>query len=345
MKENPGAYPVYSSSAHNNGLMGTYGNYMFDQELITWSIDGGGAVFFRPRHKFSVTNVCGFIICKKQIDTPFLAYQMNNIHSIMGFDYVHKAHPSVIRTLYTLGIPSIDEQKEIGSFFVHIDSTIALCQRKLDLLMQTKKALMQQIFSQQLHFKADDSSEFPDWEEKKLGQLLIQYKEMASKDGSYPHVSLTKEGVIPKTERYNRDFLVRQQNKQYRVTHKNDICYNPANLKFGVICRNKFGDGIFSPIYITYRVEQDYQPEFIEALVTREDFINHALRFQEGTVYERMAVSPDDLEKLEVSIPSLPEQRKIASCLSSADALIAQARAELEQWREVKKSLLQQLFV
>jgi len=59
IKENPGSYPVYSSSAQNNGLFGYYGKYMFDEELITWSVDGGGYFFYRPKHKFSVTNVVG----------------------------------------------------------------------------------------------------------------------------------------------------------------------------------------------------------------------------------------------------------------------------------------------
>ncbi len=195
-----------------------------------------------------------------------------------------------------------------------------------------------------VRFKADDGSDFPGWEKKKLGEILQQYKEMASKDGTYPHVSLTKEGVVAKTERYNRDFLVRQQDKQYRVTHKDDICYNPANLKFGVICRNKYGDGIFSPIYITYRVSKGNIPQFVEALVTRENFIGRALRFQEGTVYERMAVSPEDFEKMKVQLPSLPEQKKIASCLSSVDSTITLCQRKLDLLTQAKKALMQQIF-
>ena len=57
----PGDYPIYSSSAKGSGEFGRYGHYMFDEELITWSVDGGGRFFFRPKHKFSVTNVCGYM--------------------------------------------------------------------------------------------------------------------------------------------------------------------------------------------------------------------------------------------------------------------------------------------
>ena len=125
----------------------------------------------------------------------------------------------------------------------------------------------------------------------------------------------------------------------------NDICYNPANLKFGVICRNTYGDGIFSPIYITYRVNESYDPAFIEALVVRDSFIQQALRFQEGTVYERMSVSPSDFESMLVSVPSLSEQRKIADCLASMDEVIQKSKDELAKWQELKKGLLQQMFM
>ena len=57
----PGNYPVYSSSATGNGEFGRYGKFMFDDERITWSIDGGGRLFYREPHKYSVTNVCGWI--------------------------------------------------------------------------------------------------------------------------------------------------------------------------------------------------------------------------------------------------------------------------------------------
>ena len=156
---------------------------------------------------------------------------------------------------------------------------------------------------------------------------------------------MTKEGVVPKSERYERDFLVKDSDKKYRVTHLGDICYNPANLKFGVICRNKYGDGIFSPIYVTFRVMNDVIPEFVEMLVTRQDFIQYALRYQQGTVYERMSVSPEDLLSIKVFIPCLAEQQKIADCLSVLDDVIEKQKATLAAWEEMKKGLLQQMFV
>lgn len=245
-----------------------------------------------------------------------------------------------------LCVPSSEqEQQKIAEFLSTIDTVIEKQKETVSAWEERKKGVMQKLFNQEARFKADDGSEFPEWEEKKLKNILKEYKEYSAKDGSYEHVSLTKEGVVPKSERYERDFLVKDVDKKYRITHLGDICYNPANLKFGVICRNKYGDGIFSPIYVTFQVCKDMLPEFVEMLVTRRDFIEYALKYQQGTVYERMSVSPDDLLSIKVMVPCMTEQQKIADCLVSLDEVIEKQKATLAAWEELKKGLLQQMFV
>lgn len=244
-----------------------------------------------------------------------------------------------------VNMPSLPEQQKIADFLSMIDTVIEKQKATIGAWEERKKGVMQKLFSQEVRFKADDGSEFPEWEEKKLKNILKEYKEYSAKDGSYEHVSLTKEGVVPKSERYERDFLVKDVDKKYRITHLGDICYNPANLKFGVICRNKYGDGIFSPIYVTFHVCKDMLPEFVEMLVTRRDFIEYALKYQQGTVYERMSVSPDDLLSIKVMVPCMTEQQKIADCLSALDDVIEKQKATLAAWEEMKKGLLQQMFV
>lgn len=255
-----------------------------------------------------------------------------------------RIHPDVFGEM-DIHVPSLPEQQKIAKFLSTIDTVIAKQKETVSAWEERKKGVMQKLFNQEVRFKADDGSDYPDWEEKKLKNILKEYKEYSAKDGSYEHVSLTKEGVVPKSERYERDFLVKDVDKKYRITHLGDICYNPANLKFGVICRNKYGDGIFSPIYVTFRVCKDMLPEFVEMLVTRRDFIEYALKYQQGTVYERMSVSPDDLLSIKVMVPCMAEQKKIADCLVSLDNVINSYKATLSAWEELKKGLLQQMFV
>jgi type I restriction enzyme, S subunit len=111
----PGDYPIYSSSAQGLGEFGRYSKYMFDEELITWSIDGGGRFFFRGKHKYSVTNVSGWLrnLNEEKLFLKFLYYVLSNEWKTKFYDYTNKAHPSVIRNDYYIPLPPLPVQEEI----------------------------------------------------------------------------------------------------------------------------------------------------------------------------------------------------------------------------------------
>ncbi|HFI0715619.1 TPA: restriction endonuclease subunit S [Streptococcus suis] len=248
-----------------------------------------------------------------------------------------------------LNFPTLPEQEAIGSFFSDLDQLITLHQRKLDSVKGLKKALLQKMFPK------GNGNDFPElrfpeftdaWKQRKLGEVLDERNESRSPSADVPLVSFTVEnGVTPKTERYNREFLVRDDDKKYKFTQLDDIVYNPANLKFGAIARNKYGAAVFSPIYITYTVIPDASPVFIELVVTFADFIQRALRYQEGTVYERMAVKSSDLLRSEILLPTLSEQEAIGSFFSDLDQLITLHQRQLDHLKLLKKALLQQMFI
>lgn len=112
---NPGTYPIYSASAMNNGKFGEYGDYMFDDIRLTWSIDGGGRFFYRDDEKYSVTNVCGWlkVIDENAFNPKFLFYVLTSQWSKLVFNYTIKAHPSVIRNTYDIPMVPLPVQSEI----------------------------------------------------------------------------------------------------------------------------------------------------------------------------------------------------------------------------------------
>ena len=178
-----------------------------------------------------------------------------------------------------------------------------------------------------------------------LSSVLNERKEYNENDGTYPHGSLSKEGVTLKSERYDRDFLVKEEDKKYKVSHYNDICYNPANLKFGVISRNKLGSIIFSPIYVTYEINDKYNSEYIELLVTNYEFIGRVRKFEQGTVYERMAVSSEDFLSYKISFPSKNTQDKIADNIRAIDTKLQNELNILDRTKKQKNYLLSQMFI
>jgi restriction endonuclease S subunit len=141
----PGTFPVYSSAQNNEGLIGTYGKFMFDEELITWSIDGGGHVFYRPRHKFSVTNIGGYlrILDSSKFLYLFLAAVLQKLHSLHEFDWQRKAHPSVIRNLYNkIPLVPLEEQQRIVDEVSKIDGLIQDTNSALVATQQLRSALL-----------------------------------------------------------------------------------------------------------------------------------------------------------------------------------------------------------
>ncbi|MGQ3660766.1 restriction endonuclease subunit S [Citrobacter braakii] len=115
LSNSPGNYPVYSSSAAGNGEFGRYGKFMFEDERISWSIDGGGRFFYRHAHKYSVTNVCGWLKVEDLniLSTRFLYHVLSGAWETKFFNYTKKAHPSVIREEYSVPLPPIEVQQEI----------------------------------------------------------------------------------------------------------------------------------------------------------------------------------------------------------------------------------------
>jgi type I restriction enzyme, S subunit len=178
----------------------------------------------------------------------------------------------------------------------------------------------------------------------KNSQVLKERKESLQKDNGLPHVSLTKNGIVLKTDRYNRDFLVRDEDKNYKVTKIGDLCYNPANLKFGVITLNEQIKGVFSPIYVTFEISKKMDTKFAKYFYTRKKYINKLRKFEEGTVYERMAVKPSDFLKVEITLPSLNEQEKIGGFLSTFDKLIEKQQDKIGLLKKLKKGYLQNMF-
>ena len=238
---------------------------------------------------------------------------------------------------YPIAITGKVEQDKIADFLQLIDNRIAVQNKIISDLKVLKKELCNRYFKS-VH--NDTSLSYVT-----LKDILTERKEYRSKDGTYTHGTLSKDGVSPKTERYDRDFLVKNEDKQYKVTHFNDICYNPANLKFGVICRNTYGDLIFSPIYVTFEIAGTMYPAYIELFLTNANFIGRIRRYEQGTVYERMAVSPEDFLSYETRMPTYEEQVKFADKIQRIQDKIELETLFLNYLQKQRKYLLNAMFI
>ena len=237
-------------------------------------------------------------------------------------------------------LPCLEEQSIIAKTLLLIDKRISQQQELLDKLKLYKRGLINQIFDNKLSLSKNSV-----WHKYQLSDILKERKTYCEKDGTYEHATLSKEGVYGKTNRYDRDYLVSSDDKKYKITKLGDICYNPANLKFGVICLNTYGDAIFSPIYITFEVNKNFNKEFIGFCLTRNDFINEALQYQQGTVYERMAVSPEDLLSMSINLPPKDIQDSLAKVILKIEDMVTKTEMTLTELKQMRTALLQKMFI
>ena len=231
-------------------------------------------------------------------------------------------------------VPSNDEKCKINNLISLIEDRIITQKKIIEDLIELKKGIINSTFNKYKYYK-----------KIKLSMVLKERKKYAIKESNIIHATLSKEGIFPKTDRYNRDFLVKDEEKNYKISLLNDICYNPANLKFGVITRNKYGKCIISPIYVTYEVDDKFLPDFVELYVCQNSFINYIRKYEQGTVYERMAVNSEDFLKGEIPFLSYEIQSSLVNKIKLIEEKIQNEKSILQLYIKEKEYFLNSLFI
>ena len=140
----------------------------------------------------------------------------------------------------------------------------------------------------------------------------------------YPLMAfIASEGVAPKGERYDRSALVTDTvNKLYKKTEKGDFIYSSNNLETGSIGLNKYGKACISPVYSIFEPTGIADSDFLGRRLVRKDFINAMVKWRQGVIYGQWRIHESDFLKIEITVPSVEEQRKIGAYLDQLDNLI-----------------------
>lgn len=225
-------------------------------------------------------------------------------------------------------LPSLEEQQKIASFFTAVDQKFTTLKKKKELLEQYKNGVMQQIFSQKLRFKDENGNPFPEWEEKKLGEVLVSIS--------------TKKHQIKSTEI--------SETGNYRVVDQGQDSiagyYNDGNKKFTDFPVIVFGDHTTILKYVDFEfiVGADGTKLLKNKNNDNLKFLYYNLTFnnvkQEG--YKRHFTI---LSEKYLQIPSSKEQQKIADFLSAIDNKIDTVAKQIDKTEQWKKGLLQKMFV
>ncbi len=354
LKSIPGNYPVYSSAQLNNGVFGYFGNYMFDEELITWSVDGGGALFHRNKHKFSITNVGGFCRVLKSdiLNVRYLFFMLSYLHSTVQFDWVKKAHPSVLRKEYkTIPIPPHSEQQRIVSIldeaFKAIDQAKANTERNLKNARELFDSYLQEVF------------ENGNWETKAIKEIskVVNGYAFASKDfkptNRVKSVKITNVGVkefVEEADNYLpekfketlKDFQVKSGNIVIALTRT----IISAGLKVAIVPASYDGALVNQRVAALVPNEKLANQNFLYYFLTTIGVAKYVIANVNTLMQPNLSINA--LRNLRVPCPPLKEQQTIVHHFDALRAetlkLEAVYQKKLSNLDELKKSILQKAF-
>ena len=248
---------------------------------------------------------------------------------------------------------SYSEQIVIGKYFSQLDDLITLHQRKYNKLLNVKKSMLEKMFPKngsnipEIRFKG-----FTDpWEQRKLEDYLTVSTERNTGNiyGRSDVLSVSGDyGIVNQIEFQGRSFagaLV----SNYGVVQTGDVVYTKSPLKsnpYGIIKTNKGKPGIVSTLYAVYHPKENAFSDFIQVYFEQHARMNNYMHplVNKGAKND-MKVSAENALKGPVCFPSRIEQESISAFFSVLDNLITLHQRELEKLQNIKKSMLEKMFV
>ena len=249
-------------------------------------------------------------------------------------------------------VPDFDEQKKISAYFDCLDNLITLHQRKYDKLQVLKKAMLEKMFPKngssvpEIRFKGFTDA----WEQRKLSEIAgkvtekntgLQYVETLTNSAEF--------GIISQRDFFDHDISKLGSLDGYYIVRNEDFVYNPrisTSAPVGPINRNKLGrTGVMSPLYTVFRphdIDTTYLEHFFKCGYWYS-FMN--FNGDSGARSDRFSIKDDVFFQMPIPVPHIEEQRKIGLFLTQLDHLITLHQRELEKLQNIKKSMLEKMFV
>lgn len=350
-----GDVPYYGA----NGIVDYIDNYIFNEPLILLAEDGGNFESFDTRPiaqniqgKSWVNNHAHILKTKKITNHDYLFYSLvhKDIRKFINGSSRSKLNKSDM-LIIPIPLPSLPEQQKIADFLSSIDAKIDTVKRKRDAFERYKKGLMQQIFAQKIRFKQEDGSDFPEWEEKRLGDVFQRITRKNTQNCLNVLTISAQHGLINQ-EKYFTKSVSAKNVANYYLLKKGEFAYNKSysnGFPMGAIKKlNNYPEGVVSTLYICFTTKDTNLSTYFEkffdsgglnreiAKIAQEGARNHGLL--------NIGIN-DFFDLIYFLVPSPQEQQKIADFLSSIDAKINAIKTQVEKLEAFKQGLLQQMLV
>ncbi|WP_083513252.1 restriction endonuclease subunit S [Globicatella sanguinis] len=264
----------------------------------------------------------------------------------------YKRHFTILKNKNVWFTKHKNEQHEIGVFFSNLDNLITLHQRKLEALENLKKTLLSKMFPKngravpELRFAGFTDN----WEQRKLGEVS---ERVSGNDGRMELPTLTISagmGWLDQRERFSGNKAGKEQ-KNYTLLSENELSYNRGNsklAKYGVVFKlSTHKEALVPRIYHSFRTTKEADPDYIEYMfATRLPNRELGKLVTSGARMDGLLnINYDDFIGIKIKIPSLAEQSEIGMLFIQLDKLITLHQRKIEQYQELKKTLLSKMFI
>lgn len=347
-------YPIYANTERDKGLYGYSDVYKIESGVVT--VTGRGVnigIAHARNHKFYPIVRLLVLEPLKEENIYFYEYQINRLNLYKESTGVPQLTAPQI-SIYCVCFPQLIEQTKIATFLTAVDEKLTQLKKKKTLLEQYKKGVMQKLFSQELRFKDDNNQDFPDWQEKTLGEMGETYNGLTGKNKDSfgtgkPYIQYKQIFDDSKIDVTRFELVEISYDEKQNKVKFGDIFFTvssetPDEVGMSSVLLNEVEELYLNSFCFGYRPFslQILSPFYARYLFRSEQFRKTVIVLAQGST--RYNLSKLGMMNLIIGLPSLPEQQKIATFLSSIDEKIIHCGKQIEKMEAWKKGLLQQMF-
>ena len=350
-----GKYPVIANALTNDGIVGFYEHdYRVKSPAVT--ITGRGDVGHAKARKVDFTPVVRLLAIRTNHDVDFIENAINTLKVTVESTGVPQLTVPQLEKLELFIPPTIAEEQIIGAYLRQLDNLITLHQRKFEKLTNVKKSMLEKMFPQngssypEIRFKG-----FTDpWEQRKLGELVDRVvRKNTNNESTLPLTISAQYGLVDQITYFNNRVASRDVSNYYLVLN-GEFAYNKSTsdgYPFGAVKRlDLYEKGVLSTLYIVFapkkeqQIDSDYLTVFFD---TDRWHKGVAERAAEGARnHGLLNISAEDFFDIDLSVPKdIVEQKQIGAFIRQLDNLITLHQRELEKLQNIKKSMLEKMFV
>ena len=335
-----GEYPILGSTS----VIGYDNEYDYEGDFIlTARVGANAGSLYRHAGKVKISDNTVFIQASQNIEFLYHLLTQFDIKKLSFGTGQPLVKASELKNIELIMPTDIKEQMRIGEYFKSLDNLITLHQRKYDSLVTIKKSMLEKLFPKERSIDPEVRfSGFTDpWKQRKLGEIFEEYSEKGHAE--FPPLTIIQGGGTIRRDESDRNLQYDTASlSSYKLVNEGDFIVHLRSFEGGL--ERATTTGIISPAYHTFHGEGT-DSRFYYQYFRSPKFINIDLKPHVYGIRDGRSIDIDGMKTIKIPWTSLEEQRTIGTYIDTIDTLITFYKRKSEKLKNIKKALLDKMFV